>query len=55
MVSVKYEIGRGQDKDYVGKSSLLKQEIPNFEFTDIKDGIKSLYNYYVHSYKFSDK
>lgn len=37
----------GYGLDYTGDNSRLLEEIPNCHFTDIKDSIKRLYDYYV--------
>lgn len=34
------------NNEYTGDNSVLLSEIPNLNFTDIKEGLKKLYNYY---------
>ena len=33
------------NNEYTGDNSILLQEIPNFHFTSMKDGLKKLYSH----------
>lgn len=44
---------QGLNFEYTGDNSLLKQEIPDFEFTSYKDGLLKLYEFYKLSEKIS--
>lgn len=35
--------------EYTGDNSLLREEIPDFKFTELKEGLKNLYDYYKKS------
>ncbi|WP_413854000.1 NAD-dependent epimerase/dehydratase family protein [Candidatus Ruminimicrobium bovinum] len=39
------------NNEYTGDNSILLSEIPNIKFTDVKQGLKNLYNYYSSQIK----
>ncbi len=41
----------GLNKEYTGDNNRLKEEIPNLKFTNYKEGIKKLFNYYQENIK----
>ena len=45
----------GYGFEYTGDNSRLVKEFKNIKFTDIKDSVKSLYNYYKQNIKLIDK
>ena len=45
----------GLNKEYTGDNSRLKNEIPKLKFTDYKEGIRKLFNYYKENIENLDK